>query len=328
MSVFSEKEQEMGIPVLDLKDPTILTKLRQACESYGFFYLTNHEVDLTAAVFEQSEHFFQMDLENKRDCLQNSSHCGYTVYGDETVNPLEQAEGDTKEGYYIGTDDSKNIWPSKDLLPQWKETMLAYHRQCSSLGSQLAQLIFQCYGISEEIFHSCFDRPTAILRLLRYGKILSDPSQGRYGTGPHTDYGLLTILATRPHEPGLEIFYNSSWIPVMPQDPSWLVINLGDSLQRLSNDLLRSTLHRVLISDTQRYRHSIPFFYEPNDETTIACLEQFVTADRPARYEPIKYGDYLRWKYEMTDTSKIEKKRRERAEEEGEGEGSRSESLP
>jgi isopenicillin N synthase-like dioxygenase len=305
------EEHQNGIPVLDLKDPDILAHLRNACESYGFFYLTNHEIDLTA-VFEQSELFFQMDLKNKMESLHNSSNCGYTIYGDETVNPDEQGEGDTKEGYYIGVDDSKNIWPTEDLLPQWKDTMVTYHRQCSSLGSQLAHLIFECYGISEDIFHSCCDNPTAILRLLRYGKVLSDPSQGRYGTGPHTDYGLVTILATRSHEPGLEIFHDSTWIPVMPRDPSWLVINLGDSLQRLSNHLLRSTLHRVIITDTTQYRHSIPFFYEPNDNTVISCLEQFVSADRPVRYEPIKYGDYLRWKYEITNTSKIQMKKLEK----------------
>jgi isopenicillin N synthase-like dioxygenase len=238
----------------------------------------------------------------------NSHHCGYTVFGDETVNPQEQNEGDTKEGYYITTEtseDSRNVWPSSELLPEWKEIMTRYHQQCSLLGYQLAKLIFQCYNISDELFHSCFDNPTALLRLLRYGKVRSEPSQGRYGAGPHTDYGLLTILATQSHQPGLEIFYNSTWIPVTPQDPSWLIINLGDSLQRLSNNKLHSTLHRVVITETHHYRYSIPFFYEPNNETMISCLEQFISEDHPPQYEPIKYGDYLSWKYELTNTEKI-----------------------
>lgn len=242
----------------------------------------------------------------------NSHHFGYTIFGDETVNPEVQTEGDTKEGYYIGPEiigeESNNVWPRSEILPNWKDVMMNYHQQCSNLGYQLAKLIFQCYDISDELFHECFDRPTALLRLLRYGRISSDPSVGRYGAGPHSDYGLITILATRPHQPGLEIFYDSKWIPVTLPDPSWLVINLGDSLQRLTNDTIHSTIHRVLITDTQQYRHSIPFFYEPNRETIISCLDQFVTKDRPKKYEPIRYGEYLRWKYEITNTEKIKQK--------------------
>lgn len=302
------------IPVLDLQDPEIISKLQVACESYGFFYLKNHGISLEP-VFEQSERFFQLELEKKMTCLQNSYHFGYTIFGDETVNPEEQTEGDTKEGYYISTEPksidevSKNVWPSSELLPNWKNVMVDYHCQCSNLGFRLAQLIFQCYNISDELLHACFDNPTALLRLLRYGKILSDPSIGRYGAGPHSDYGLITILATRPHQPGLEIYYDSRWIPVTLPDPSWLVINLGDSLQRLTNNTIRSTIHRVLITDNQQFRHSIPFFYEPNNETIISCLDQFVTPEKPKQYEPIRYGEYLRWKYEITDTQKIEMKK-------------------
>lgn len=38
--------------------------------------------------------------------------------------------------------------------------------------------------------------PSAMTRLMRYdGQQLSRPEDGVYGTGPHTDWGVLTLLA-------------------------------------------------------------------------------------------------------------------------------------
>ena len=54
--------------------------------------------------------------------------------------------------------------------------------------------------------------------------------QGIYGAGAHTDYGVLTVLAT-DSSPGLQIHTQGKWQSVKPV-PGTFVINLGDMLER------------------------------------------------------------------------------------------------
>ena len=79
--------------------------------------------------------------------------------------------------------------------------------------------------------------------------------------------------------------------------PETIVVNVGDMLQRLTNNVLRSTTHRVVnppspFAEVPRY--SIPFFLHPNSEFLIKSLPGCVTAENPEHYpEPITANEYL-----------------------------------
>jgi isopenicillin N synthase-like dioxygenase len=81
--------------------------------------------------------------------------------------------------------------------------------------------------------------------------------------------------------------------------PGTIVVNAGDLLARWSNDVLRSTLHRVVappakkISDTESItpaRQSIAFFCNPNAGTQISCLPN---CGPDAKYSPVTTEQYI-----------------------------------
>jgi len=95
---------------------------------------------------------------------------------------------------------------------------------------------------------------------------------------------------------GLQILtLNGEWVPVTAL-PGQIVVNVGDMLQRLTNNKLRSTTHRVVNPPRDLWhtsRFSIPFFLHPRSEVSLACLESCITKDTPKAYNDITAGDYL-----------------------------------
>ena len=74
------------------------------------------------------------------------------------------------------------------------------------------------------------------------------------------------------------------------------MINVGDMLQRLTNNYLKSTTHRVVNSPKEMWhmpRLSIPFFMHPKSEMDLSCLASCVTEANPLEYKAISAGVYL-----------------------------------
>jgi len=88
---------------------------------------------------------------------------------------------------------------------------------------------------------------------------------------------------------------DGEWMPIMPENDE-IVINVGDMLQRLTNNYLKSTTHRVVNPPREEWhkpRLSIPFFLHPVSQMDLTCLKDCITKERPLAYEPITAGDYL-----------------------------------
>ena len=207
-----------SIPVIDLSSTSndIPKQIRKACEEFGFFYVINHNVTSMDECFKETEKFFSCSSEFKKQCLCNQGNLGYTSFQDETLAPNIQSCGDTKEGYYIGREPDfdedqiyTNVWPPyHENLINWKNIMSKYHSECCQTGYLLVQYIAEALNLPTNYFQSYFERPTALLRLIKYGKIISDPNKGIFGAGEHSDYGMLTLLATNDVS-GLQIYLNN-----------------------------------------------------------------------------------------------------------------------
>ncbi|KIZ06914.1 hypothetical protein MNEG_1040 [Monoraphidium neglectum] len=313
-----------AIPIIDLSapDPEAAAALGAACRGSGFFLAAGHGVpdDVVISMFDQIRSLFDLPIADKMALLQDENNRGYTPLLEETLDPGSQtkaraidvfgfAQGDTKEGYYIGREvpaDSPeaqlplhgpNLWPPEKLLPGFRATTEAYFSSVTALGHRLLRLLAISLDLEPGHFDPFFDPPMVFLRPLHYSAEVSRPGDGVFGAGAHSDYGMLTVLAT-DGQPGLQVHVGGAWVDV-PAAPRCFVCNLGDMLERWTNGLYKSTLHRV-VSTTGRDRYSIPFFFEPNFNAVVEALPCCVTADRPAAYPPTTAGRHLLEKYAAT----------------------------
>jgi isopenicillin N synthase-like dioxygenase len=134
----------------------------------------------------------------------------------------------------------------------------------------------------------------SVLRLLHYPPIPGDGPNVR--AGAHEDINTITLLLGA-EEAGLQLLdRDGNWLPVTPK-PGELAVNIGDMLQRLTNNVLRSTTHRVVNPPPERRghsRYSMPFFLHFRPDFLIETLPDCITAERPDHYpEPITAHDFL-----------------------------------
>ncbi|XP_010267155.1 PREDICTED: 2-oxoglutarate-Fe(II) type oxidoreductase-like isoform X2 [Nelumbo nucifera] len=326
VKAFPASSNVSTLSCIDLSSPDIqnsVSLLKQACLDSGFFYIINHGIsqEFMDEVFAQSKRLFHLPLEEKMKLLRNEKHRGYSPVLDELLDPVNQINGDYKEGYYIGVevaeDDQEtekpfygpNIWPSTDLLPGWRQIMETYHQEALRVAKAVARIIALALDLDAEFFDKpeMLGKPIATLRLLHYEGVrqitgrVSNPAKGIYGAGAHSDYGLITLLAT-DDTPGLQICKDKDTNPQIWEDVAPLkgafIVNLGDMLERWSNCVFRSTLHRVLVNGGERY--SIAFFVEPSHECLVECLPSCKSETNPPKFPPVKCGVYLSQRYKDT----------------------------
>lgn len=269
----------------------------------GFSYLINHQIpkEITESIFVASRKFHTLPLDAKMKIKQNRSFRGYVSieipdeagkkHGNQNeafVMTYEVPEDhpDYKNGTYLA---GPNQWPEE--LPDFKETVIIYRDHMLKLAEKLVTVFSMALGLEPNGLNKFFVNPTYVLRLQRYPEQPDQIPENLYGLAPHTDYGLFTILSQGNAE-GLEVkSKNGEWLSV-PYMPDTLVLNSGDTLKRLSNNVFRSNPHRV-VNRSKKERFSIPFFFEPNMHSIINVLPNYVSEDYPSQYLPIKYGDYL-----------------------------------
>lgn len=301
------------IPVIDLSKlnsghaadlAEIAARIGAACRDVGFFYIIGHGVPeaLIEKVFASTEAFFAADPAIKTGALYSgaSGNRGYIPMLGEALDPSKPS--DFKEafnmGLDLGPDDPEikagkpfravNVWPD---VPGFRDTLRAYFEACHALGVALHRAFAVDLDLPVNYFDPMLDKPMAILRLLHYPPVAGALAEGQLGAGEHTDYGCVTLLMTDPVG-GLEVrTRQGEWLSA-PYMPGAFVCNIGDCLMRWTNDVYVSTPHRV-VSPPDRERFSVAFFLDPNPDAEVACLPSCVSAERPARYAPIRGDDFL-----------------------------------
>lgn len=298
------------IPVLDWQEfeadrAGFLAALGAAVRGPGFFLLQNHTVpaDLRARVFEMADAFFALPEGTKKKLsILNTPHFrGWAAQGDESLDDTSAAV-DRKESFNIGLDlapdDPRvlrgepfrgvNIWPE---VPGFRDTMLAYFKAALALGVDIHRAFAADLALEGEHFTPAFQDPLAALRLLHYPPGTGAPDE--IGAGAHTDYGAITLLMT-DGEGGLQVQpRGGGWIDV-PHIEGAYVVNIGDCLMRWTNDIYKSTPHRVL--PPKRQRRSVAFFVEAHPDTIIAALPGTGTP----KYPPVRAADYLQSRLDAT----------------------------
>ncbi|MBD2092796.1 isopenicillin N synthase family oxygenase [Microcoleus sp. FACHB-1515] len=264
---------------------SVAAQIDRACREIGFFYLRNHRVplDLLAQQFEQSSQFFSLPQTAKQQLAWTTaaSNRGYGGLGREQLDP--DRPSDYKETFNIRREsiEQPNRWPQQ--LPKFRSTALEFFAACVQTADAVLAAIALALHLPSDFFTLRHSEQAHTLRLLHY----PPQSANAIGAAAHTDYGSITLLF-QDEVAGLEVQTRSSeWLNV-PPIANAVLVNLGDLMQRWTNDEYRSTPHRV--RSVAGARNSIAFFCDPNPEVEIACLP---VSDRPARYAPITAGNYL-----------------------------------
>ncbi len=310
----------MSVPIIDLaslREPAaaghtkVARAIGAAARDIGFFAVTGHGVpdDIITGVFHAAQTFFALPPERKAlvGIERSTQYLGYAALASERLDPSRP--GDAKESFNMGreirADDPDyiagtpfvglNQWPD---VPGFRPALLAYYSALQKLAMLLHGAIALDLALDAEFFSAAFTRPLSALRLLHYPPHPGSFDGSRYGAGPHTDYGNITLLA-QDGNGGLEVRTRAGeWVGVMPIAGTF-VCNIGDALMRWSNDVYVSNPHRV-VNRSGNERYSVAFFSEPNADAVVACLPECSSPDNPPKYAPIAFADYLRSRIEPT----------------------------
>lgn len=292
-----------NLSVLDLTRDRdkFVSELYAGLTDCGFVVLRDHGIpkaDLDKA-YALIESFFSLPVETKlRYDSGKGGARGYTAFGRE--NAKGSKHSDLKEFWHVGQElaaDSPyagvyepNVWPTE--MPEFKAHMLGIYRQLESLGKAMLAALTGPLGLEEHFFDELTCDGNSVYRLLHYPALEGLDASNSMRAAPHADINLVTLLLGAT-DSGLEILgKQGEWIPVDSTSEE-IVLDTGDMMSRLTNDVFPSTVHRVVNpSRVDRSRYSMPFFLHPHRDASLACLPQCVGAEG-AKYPPISAGEFL-----------------------------------
>lgn len=313
------------LPVIDLTasfghDPQAALETARAidaaCRGHGFFYVVGHGVPLalTSHLFMLNRRLFQLPEPVKQQWhidRSNGLKRGFDPVGWQALEPGRPA--DLKESFYLGTDrdahdplvragtpqHGPNQWPSEGLVPGFQSTTEAYAATLERLARHLMGLMALGLGLPRHHFEPYLRNPMPVLRLLHYPPQSASRVQGQIGSGAHTDWGGITLLA-QDSAGGLQVQgADGQWLDARPLEGAF-VVNLGDLMQRWTNDAYRSTLHRVVNNVSGRDRYSIAYFFDIDYHAQVSTLPTCHSAANPPRYPPITAGEHIVEMYRRT----------------------------
>ena len=284
----------MSVPIIDFKSESVLDEIRKAYTTVGFAVFTNtltsEDKKTMDNWFKTMKDFFELPLETKQKySYRKENNLGYSVMGAENVDPT--APKDMKESFnYNNTRMPDELWPNPGWVPGFKHKALESIKIADRLALDILQkfdTILSC-GTTLVDAHQNMYNTTRIIHYPAYeGKI--EDRQMRIGE--HSDYGTITLLWQITDVPGLQVQdLNGVWHPVTFEEDG-VVVNIGDLLQRWTNDYFVSTKHRVVNTHIHMPRYSMPHFVDPTPGTIVKNL-----TNEPDKYEPIESKEYLMWR--------------------------------
>ncbi|XP_026398679.1 1-aminocyclopropane-1-carboxylate oxidase homolog 1-like [Papaver somniferum] len=259
--------KEFSIPVIDLGEikkgddhqrKMIVDQVISSCENLGFF---------------------QIVLKEKSNYLSN-------------FDIFEAPSANWRDTYYC----SMAPTPAKpEEIPSiLRDTMMKYSDHIEKLGLEVFELVSEGLGLKPNYLKD-MNCAKGWALLCHYYPECPQPEL-TIGTSKHVDSDFLTILLQDNHISGLQVLHKNQWVDVPPV-PGALIVNVGDLLQLMSNDRLKSVEHRVL--DNLEYpRASVACFFhgthlEQPTRKSGPISELLSESDRP-KYRETTIDEYIR----------------------------------
>ncbi len=303
-----------SIPVIDIgaifgEDRTaierVAAEIDKACCEIGFFYVTNHQVPeaTIARAYDEAARFFALPLEEKMAIHYKQARNmvrGYVplfqTHSDRTVKadyhdafeyslelPGDDPDYDAGNPLY-----GPNQWPAD--LPGYRDAIYAYYDATLDLGVTLFRAFAIGLELPDDYFVPLITKPMGQMRVIHYPEQVNLDDDRQWGIGAHTDYECFTILS-QDGVGGLQVKNSAGdWIEAPPV-PGTFTINIGDMMQRWTNDIYGSTPHRVL-NRSGRERYSFALFFGANYDAVVSCLPSCHDASHPPKYGPVVSGEW------------------------------------
>ena len=198
-----------------------------------------------------------------------------------------------------------NLWPESP--EHFQQALYEYWAAIHSFAVDFIRIVARSLGAEETYFDDNIT-PFSGLSPLFYPP---NPEQkANFGRSIHTDYSCestfspsfhwafsscllsdrsigITFINQLSPVSGLEVLAPNGCFVGIPPLPNSLVVNVGDFLERASNDILMSTIHRV-VNNRDEKRYSLAYFFDANPDATIEVMECCIDEVRPRKHEPVK----------------------------------------
>jgi isopenicillin N synthase-like dioxygenase len=262
-------------------------------QRFGFLIIREHTVPpvLLERAYGLCAELFALSEEEKRPYIGGPR--GYAPLG--TEHAKDRAAADLKEFWQIGPEGPadrpalRNLWPAAPA--GFRETVLALFAALQESGAMLLSALTPGLKVPADFFAARLAGCNSVLRLLHYPPVPADAEPASTRSAEHEDINLLTLLPA-PRGPGLEILdRDGTWLRI-ETGPHDLIVDSGDMLALITNDVIPATTHRVLRpADAGQSRYSMPFFMHPDLQVVLSCLPS--CRGSGARYTEITAGEFL-----------------------------------
>lgn len=303
---------EQTIPVVNLADydsddpkvrEAFVKKFGEGLNDLGFVAVEGHGVpqELIDRNYELFEEFFALDADTKRKYEQPESgrQRGYTPFGMEHAKDNEKP--DLKEFWHVGREfdgDStlaermpQNVWPEE--LPEFRDNTLALYDALEASAHKMLAAISEYLSQPEDFIPSKAQDGNSIIRIIHYPVCDGFDEPGQMRAAAHEDINLITLLPAAT-DSGLEILTREGeWLAV-PSLEGQLIVDTGDMMKRLTNDVIPATTHRVVNPEGEpEPRYSMPFFVHPHPDASLEVIDACVPEGEEPKYEPTTADEYL-----------------------------------
>ncbi len=268
---------------------------------FGFIILKDHKVshDLLQRAYAKSAEFFAQPESDKTPFFRTDGQRGYTPFGREHAK--DSKHPDLKEFWHVGRefDGSSplneiyppNVWPKRP--DSFRETFLELYDALEEAGMVMLEALAPSLDVPRDYFRNMATDGNSILRLLHYPPVPEGVNPNAIRAAAHEDINLITILVAA-NGGGLQLLdRDGKWLPV-DTDPDNLIVDAGDMLARVCNDVIPATTHRVINPEggPNESRYSMPFFMHPHSNAVLSCLDS--CKGDGAKYEDITADDFLK----------------------------------
>ncbi|CAM0953922.1 unnamed protein product [Alopecurus aequalis] len=282
-------EANAAVPTVDLSAPGAAAAVAEACRGVGFFRATNHGVPagLADALESRAAAFFALPHEDKME----HSSARPLGYGSKSIG----CNGDVGWLEYLLLTVASG---ASSLPPSLRAALEEYTVAVREVGGRVLELMAQGLGLDRGALRRMVVDAAGSDELVRVNHYPACPlASGVTGFGEHTDPQIISVLRSN-RTGGLQIMlHDGRWVPVAP-DPDSLFVNVGDSLQVLTNGRFRSVKHRVVAPDAgKQSRLSVIYFGGPAATQRIAPLPGLMSKGEQSLYREFTWGEYKKAAY-------------------------------